>query len=76
MRIENRKLVELIKRILKKMFDLLKTNQLLVVEMLFRFPDYSVKNSILSNYANLEEEKEEKETEELLDPLDAFNDKQ
>lgn len=54
-----RKFVDLFKKILKKMFEKLKENKLLVVEMLFRFTDFQLKNSILCNYEDLNKKQEE-----------------
>jgi len=41
------------------MFEKLKENKLLVVEMLFRFTDFSLKNSILCNYEDLKSKEED-----------------
>ena len=60
--------MELFRKILKKMFEKLKENKLLVVEMLFRFTDFSLKNSILCNYEDLKSKEEE--DQELNDDID------
>ena len=54
MRIKYKKIIHFFKEIVKKMFEKLKTNSLLLVEMLFRFSDFKLKNQILNNYVELE----------------------
>eukprot|EP00826_Nyctotherus_ovalis_P034717 TRINITY_DN2913_c0_g4_i2.p2 TRINITY_DN2913_c0_g4~~TRINITY_DN2913_c0_g4_i2.p2 ORF type:complete len:147 (+),score=59.69 TRINITY_DN2913_c0_g4_i2:794-1234(+) len=43
-------LLDLIKKIVAKFFELAKTNRLLFVEALFRIPSYVAKDEIISNY--------------------------
>lgn len=54
MRLEHKKFIDLFRKILRNLFDKMRQNKLLIVEMLFRFNDASLKNSILSNYEDLE----------------------
>ncbi|EGR31245.1 Yip1 domain protein [Ichthyophthirius multifiliis] len=63
MRIEHKKLVDFFKKIVNKLFVKIEENKLLVVEMLFRFTDFQLKNSILSNYQDIES----KQNNELIE---------
>ena len=54
MRIKYKKIINFFKEIIKKMFEKLRSNNLLLVEMLFRFSDFKLKNQILNNYIELE----------------------
>ncbi|EAR94710.2 Yip1 domain protein (macronuclear) [Tetrahymena thermophila SB210] len=71
MRLDCKKFIELFRKIIRNMFEKIKQNKLLLVEMLFRFTDATLKNSILCNYEDLE--KNENEFDNILNENEAEN---